>query len=114
MTGISYYIREHSMYTTSDGHTRRCQYCNSCAGIGFYFFMRCELRFNEPGFRKFLEFRNLSKLPDGTLPDGTYIRRYTSDVFSELEIVGSFKDLCDPEETSRIVNMPEHFSENET
>jgi hypothetical protein len=71
--------------------------------------MRCELRFNEPGFRKFLEFRNLSKLTDGR-----YIRRYTSDIFSESEIMESFKDLCDPDETSRIVNMPEYFSENAT
>lgn len=109
MNGISYYVRDHSMQITSDGSTRACSYCNSRAGIGFYFFMRCELRFNESGFRKYLNFRNLSETKEGK-----YVQRYSTIEYTKEEIMDGFKNSCDQELTEKIINMPEYFDENRT
>ena len=98
MNDISYWIREHEMFTTNDGFTRRCKHCNSFATIGDYFFMECKLRFNESGFKRFLEFKNLSQLDKNT-----YIRRFTAnETYSRRDLLKSFKLLCDSEATKRV------------
>lgn len=98
MNMISYWIREHEMFTTQDGFTRRCKYCNSFATVGDYFFMECKLRFNENAFKTYLEFKNLSQLDKNT-----YIRRFTADeTYSMKDLLKSFKLHCDPVATKKV------------
>lgn len=96
--GISFYTRTHEYIPTSTG--TRCKYCNSFSTVGDYFEYECKLRFNEKGFREFLEFRNIS-----IIDKNTAIRRFTSDILNIKDLKREFKRLCSKEETKRIVNL---------
>lgn len=107
---ISYFVREHQ-YVNGDTATH-CLHCNSRSGLGFYFTMRCGVRFNEKGFRDYLEFNNIGF----TEKKGqrVYTRRFTSEVIAERELLKRFFDACDFSETIATLEAPKYFDENRT
>lgn len=92
-TTLSYYVREHQWRDNVDGcGTSSCLHCNSSYGIGFHYIMECNLRFNEKGFKKFLDFRNISTI-DGKI----YVRRFSDITYTRKELIKQFKSMCDKE-----------------
>lgn len=100
----SYYIREHEMQSTTEG--TYCKHCNTRTGIGFYVFTRCELRFNEPAFKRYLEFKNLS--PIGK----KYIRRFSNELYTRTQLMKDFKATCDKKLTRQVVATKPFVCEN--
>lgn len=84
----SYYIREHEMRSTHERDGTYCLHCNTRTSIGFYVFTECELRFNEPAFKRYLEFRNLS--PIGK----KYVRRFSNETYTRTQLMKDFKATC--------------------
>lgn len=98
MNDISYYMRAHEYIPTSTG--TKCKYCNSFTTIGDYFEYECKLRFNEIGFKNFLDFRNIS-----IVDKNTAVRRFSTEIFKVKDLKKEFKKLCSKEETKKVINL---------
>ena len=109
----SYYVREHTWRNHSEGEY--CEHCNSRTGIGFYVIVTCNARFNQKGFEQYLEFRNMSKLAKpfkSKSKRNRYIKRFTSQEFTESELKKEFKKSCDRELTKEVLNQKVYVTEN--
>jgi hypothetical protein len=92
------HIREHALVKSDFGGSY-CLHCNSRTGLGFYSIVTCELRFNEKGFKSYLDFRNIS------FRDGQYFKRFSDIEYSREELVQSFLECCNKEESEAIINQ---------
>lgn len=110
---VTYFIREHEWYTVPGVYGGdRCPHCNSATGIGFYSIVTCGARFNARGFARYLEFRNLS-LVKGSMPR-VYVRRFSSEQYTERQLKQQFKTVCDMELTRKVLSQPITVTENAT
>ena len=101
MSGTSYYIRKHVWKSNVDKlGTDVCEHCNSRTGIGFHFIMECGLRINIEGFRKYLEFRNISYAD----AKKELVKRFTNEVYKTKDLLKEFKKVCDPAETKKVMD----------
>lgn len=108
---MTYFIRKHDWYTTPGPYGgERCKHCNSATGIGFYCIVTCNARFNTYDFAKYLEFRNIS-LIKGSNPK-TYVKRFSTEEYSERELKQQFKALCNKELTSKVLSERIVVTEN--
>ena len=110
----SYFIREHQFVNHDTG--TRCLHCNSFTTIGDYCIVTCNLRFNENGFREYLNFINVgvtvvhervkSKKAIAFKSREVYTRRYSSKSFTRRQLMQKFKSVIDIEATLKVINQP--------